>query len=235
MAELRPPPPLYTNRCGHAHPAISPFKDHSPTTRNVLIKYSLQIIPFGLMFLFPPLFWFGKAKNGGRELRVGGKGGPLPPCFDQTVGRLVVGGFDRHAVIPCFCSLAAACGSLAQLMFDFGCFLELQPGMCCSKDKRAIRQTAANQETEDFMLYCAVSVIFLHFQNTQWNLAAMNNYCLPNLPSFKYIIPSSACHPLLCSQSLLCWIQYQVVYILSTLNRDQKPLQQDLSASAEGP
>lgn len=72
---------------------------------------------------------------------MGGKG----PCLDQTVGRLVVGGFDRHAVILCFCSLAAACGSSAQLMSDFGCFLELQPGMCCSKDKRATRQTAANQ------------------------------------------------------------------------------------------
>lgn len=67
------------------------------------------------------------------------------PCLDQRVGRLVVGGFDRHAVILCFCALAAACGSSAQLMFDFGCFLELQPGMCCSKDKRAIRQTAADQ------------------------------------------------------------------------------------------
>lgn len=72
---------------------------------------------------------------------MGGKG----PRLDQTGRRLVVGGFDRHAVILCFCSLAAACGSSAQLMSDFGCFLELQPGMCRSKDKRATRQTAANQ------------------------------------------------------------------------------------------
>lgn len=65
VAELRPPPPLCTNRCGRALPAISPFKDHGPTVRNVLIKYSLQIIRFGLMFLFPSLFRFGKGRNGG--------------------------------------------------------------------------------------------------------------------------------------------------------------------------
>lgn len=65
VAGLRPPPPLCTNRCGRAHPAISPFKDHGPTVRNVLIKYSLQIIRFGLMFLFPSLFQFGKGRNGG--------------------------------------------------------------------------------------------------------------------------------------------------------------------------
>lgn len=70
---------------------------------------------------------------------MGGKG----PCFDQILRRLVAGGFDRHAVIPCFCSSAAACGSSARLMFDFGCFLDFQPGMCCSEDKRAIHQTAA--------------------------------------------------------------------------------------------
>lgn len=65
VAELRPPPPLYTNRCGRAQPAISPIQDHSPTVQNVLIKYSSQIIRFGLKFLFPSLFRFGKGKNGG--------------------------------------------------------------------------------------------------------------------------------------------------------------------------
>lgn len=42
MAELWPTPPLYTNRCGPAHQAISLFESRSPTARNVLIKYSLQ-------------------------------------------------------------------------------------------------------------------------------------------------------------------------------------------------
>lgn len=65
------------------------------------------------------------------------------PCFERIVRRLVDGGFDRHTVILGLCSLAAACGSSARLMFDSGRFLELQPGMCCSKDKRAIHQTAA--------------------------------------------------------------------------------------------
>lgn len=68
MAGLRATPPLCTNRCGHAHPAISPFKDHSPTERNVLIKHRLQIIRFGadVSFAFVVLVWQGKDWTGGR-------------------------------------------------------------------------------------------------------------------------------------------------------------------------
>lgn len=93
----------------------------------------------GWCFFSLHCFGLAKARMGGWEMRVGGKG----PDFDQIVRRLVVSGFDRHAVILCFCSLAAACGSSSRLMFDFGCFSEFQPGMCRSKDKRAIHQTTA--------------------------------------------------------------------------------------------
>lgn len=68
------------------------------------------------------------------------------PDFDQIVRRLAVSGFDRHAVILRFCSFAAACGTSSQLMFDFGSFSEFQPGMCCSRDKRAIHQTTAESQ-----------------------------------------------------------------------------------------
>lgn len=83
VAELRPAPPSDTNRCGGAQPAISPFKEQSPTARSVLIKHRLQIIRCGLMFLFPSLFRFGKGRNGGWEMRVGAEG----PRFHQTVRR----------------------------------------------------------------------------------------------------------------------------------------------------
>lgn len=61
----------------------------------------------------------------------------------QIIRRLVVGCFDRRAVILRFCSSAAACGSSSRLTSGFGCFSEFQPGMCCSTDKRAVHQTTA--------------------------------------------------------------------------------------------
>lgn len=205
VAEPRPPPPLYTNRCGHAHPAISPFKDHSPTTRNVLIKYSLQIIPFGLMFLFPPLFWFGKAKNGGWELRVGGKG----PCFDQSGDWLSV--VLQACCYPVFLLFSCSLRLIGPANVWLWVLLRLAARNVLLKRQESHPSDGCKSIDWRFHgLLCGLKVIFLHFKNTQWNLAAMNNYCLPNLPSFKYIIPSS-CHPLLFSQSLLCWIQYQVV------------------------
>lgn len=84
---------------------------------------------------------FGLVKMGGKGLEV--KGG-----VDVGAWRLVVSGFDWHVVILCWLQLASS----SRLKSEFGCSPELQPGMCCWKDKGPIHQRSAELQINSLKL-----------------------------------------------------------------------------------
>lgn len=115
--------------------------------------------------------------------RVGGKGA------DFDCSRIA-----WRLVLSSFCSVAPAHGSSSRLVLEFEFSLELQPGMCCWKDKRdpSIKQLQSCKSIAwNFHgLSHGLDVIFLAL-NTKWYVTAMNNYPLYNPISFRHIIPSS--------------------------------------------
>lgn len=172
VAELWPTPPLYTNRCGSAHQAISLLTARSPTARNVLIKYSLRMSHLGCCcFVFFALHCFGLG-NMGR----GGVGWTL----DFRLRRLVFGGFDRHVGILC-CFLLAPGPTHCH-----GSCLNSEAPLSCSQECAAEKtrepsiKRAGCCESIGWNLHGlshGFSVIFLHSEKTKWyvTVAEPNN------------------------------------------------------------